>query len=105
MNLLERKLHLRSEYARSQDVKNRNYSDRIKHARRPGVIPREEYLTRAIEFAVRGNDLPHAKLNSDLVREIRINRHGLTAKAWAEKLGLHQRTIDKVRDFKSWRHV
>lgn len=53
----------------------------------------------------RGNELPHAKLNPDLVRTIRANRHGWTAKQWAAHLGLHKRTIDKVRDRESWSHV
>jgi hypothetical protein len=66
---------------------------------------RAEYLIRHHELHKRGNDLPQAKLNPDLVRQIRINRYGWTAKQWADHLNLHHRTIDKVRDFRSWRHV
>lgn len=55
--------------------------------------------------AKRGNDLPHAKLNPETVGAIRANRFGWTAKQWAAHLGLHIRTIDKVRDRKSWSHV
>ncbi len=58
-----------------------------------------------MDTAKRGTDLPHAKLTEDKVRAIRQNRHGWTAKQWAESLGLHQRTIDKVRDLRSWVHV
>lgn len=67
---------------------------------------RAQYLCGGAHLtARRGNDLPHAKLNPDLVREIRTNRHGLTAKQWADQLGLHVRTVDKVRDRRSWSHV
>ena len=67
---------------------------------------REQYLCGGSYItAKRGNDLPHAKLTPDVVREIRANRHGITAKQWADRLGLHVRTIDKVRDRKSWSHI
>ena len=51
----------------------------------------------------RGNSLPHAKLTEPLVREIR--KPGRTARQWAQTLGLHIRTIDKVRQYRSWWHV
>lgn len=57
------------------------------------------------EYAARGNDLPHAKLNPELVREIRVNRKGETAKQLGARLGVHHMTIEKVRYFKSWVHV
>lgn len=66
---------------------------------------RAEYRSRQRELAARGEQLPQAKLNEILVRQIRENRLGLTARQWAEQLGVHQRTIDKVRDYRSWRHV
>lgn len=59
----------------------------------------------AMTIAKRGSDLPHAKLDEAKVRAIRENRHGLTAKQWAALLGVHQRTIDKVRDRRSWTHI
>lgn len=69
-------------------------------------MTRAEYINGgAMLTCKRGSELPQSRLNADLVREIRRNRHGLTAKQWAEKLGLHVRTIDAVRTFKSWRHV
>lgn len=37
------------------------------------------------------------KLNEQAVREIRINRNGLTDKAQAEKYGVHRNTIWLVR--------
>ena len=55
--------------------------------------------------AVRGAALPHSKLNDELVREIRENRPGLTARQWGERLGLHYRPIEKVRHFETWSHV
>ena len=68
-------------------------------------MTRNEYLSRAHEFAPRGERLPQSRLNAEIVRAIRTNRRGLTARQWAEQLGVHQRTIDKVRDYRSWRHV
>lgn len=55
--------------------------------------------------ALRGTALPQAKLDEAKVRAIRTNRAGWTAKQWAQHLGLHVRTIDKVRDRRSWSHV
>lgn len=67
-------------------------------------ICRDEYLSRAHEFALRGERLPHARLNADVVREIRASR-AMTAKQWAEKLGVHIRTVTGVREYRTWRHV
>ena len=66
---------------------------------------RNEYLSTLIITARRGLDLPQSKLNPDLVREIRINRHGMTARAQADRYGVHYRTIEKVRHYETWRHV
>ena len=68
-------------------------------------IDRREYLSRMREFAARGSALPQSRLNPELVREIRATRGKRTAKSWAQELGTHQRTIDKVRDYGSWVHV
>jgi hypothetical protein len=68
-------------------------------------MTRSEYLSTSKSNARRGSDLPQSKLNPALVREIRINRLGMTAKAQAEKYGVHYRTIEKVRHFESWRSV
>lgn len=64
---------------------------------------REEYLKRAVEFARRGNELGHAKLTPELVKAIR--EPGRTAKQWSLELGLHVRTIEAVRSYKTWRHI
>ena len=68
-------------------------------------MSREEYLAAPVLYAKRGEALPHSKLDADTVMAIRVNKLGLTAKQWANKLGLHYRTIEKVRYFESWRHV
>ena len=69
-------------------------------------MTREEYLCGGARMTCpRGNRLPHAKLNPELVLEIRKNRHGLTAKQWAEKLNVHVRTIEGVRSYRTWGHV
>ena len=66
---------------------------------------RHEYLCSTVEFASRGNDLPHAKLTPDIVRDIRINKHGKTAAQWAQLLNVHIRTIEAVQSRKNWSHV
>jgi hypothetical protein len=66
---------------------------------------RAEYISTAILIAPRGLDLPQSKLTPDLVREIRINRHGLTARSQSDKYGVHIRTIEQVRLYKTWRHI
>lgn len=68
-------------------------------------MTRTEYLLRHHEFHARGNQLPHAKLTPEAVRAIRANRNGETAKQLASRYGVHVRTIDKVRDRRSWGHV
>ena len=55
--------------------------------------------------ALRGNELPQAKLNPDVVREVRANRHGKTAKQLASELGVHYRTIEKINYGETWKHV
>ena len=66
---------------------------------------RLEYLTRAREFASRGESRPNAKMCPEKVRQIRENRRGETAKQMAERFGVHYRTIEKVRYYETWTHV
>ena len=66
--------------------------------------------------AKRGEDLPQSKLTEDDVRLIRqahaealaeikrLQQH-VSARALAEKFGVHVRTIEKVLSYQSWRHV
>lgn len=66
--------------------------------------------------AMRGNELPQAKLTPLLVIEIRRRNEEkqrriaelnakYSAKAMAADLGVHVRTIEKVLRYESWRHV
>jgi len=64
---------------------------------------RAEYLTRAREFASRGESRPNAVLSPDIVRLIRADRR--TTKELAAEFGCHYRTIEKVRYFETWIHV
>lgn len=53
----------------------------------------------------KGTSLPKARLDEAKVKAIRENRHGWPAWKWAELYNVHIRTIDKVRNYGSWRHV
>lgn len=53
----------------------------------------------------RGNKLPQAKLNPDLVRQIRGSTRTKAAWKWAEELNCHIRTIEKARNYGSWKQV
>ena len=69
-------------------------------------MTRNEYLSGgAYQSALRGEKLPQSKLDAEKVRAIRLNRHGKTAKDLAAEYGVHIRTIDKVRDRRSWAHI
>ena len=69
-------------------------------------MTRHEYRNGgALQSAMRGSDLPHARLTPAIVREIRANRQGMTAKQWADQIGVHHRTIEKVRSYETWIHV
>lgn len=52
-----------------------------------------------------GNEWNHSRLNPDLVRQIRKSVYKKPARIWAEELGVHIRTIEKVREGNSWRQV
>ncbi len=66
-------------------------------------MTREEYLSRAREFASRGEARPNAVMSPDLVRLVRADRR--TAKELAAEIGCHYRTIEKVRHYETWCHV
>lgn len=68
-------------------------------------IDRMEWQTRAREFASRGERLPQSRLTEQAVRAIRRNVHGMTAKQWADRLGVHVRTVEAVQSYRNWRHV
>lgn len=50
-----------------------------------------------------GENSPVAKLNDDLVREIRLSKEKTVA--MSRRLGVCRHTIQKVRARKSWRHI
>lgn len=66
---------------------------------------REEYRSRAAEFAPRGERVGVSKLDENKVRWIRRNRHGFSCKLQAALLGVHYRTVQKVRYGETWCHV
>jgi hypothetical protein len=69
-------------------------------------IDRRTYQINAIDYAKRGNDLPHAKVNAEIVRKIRMDADaGITAKSQAAEYGVHIRTIEAIRSYKTWRSV
>jgi len=65
--------------------------------------------------AVRGTDLPQAKLNEDdviLIRALVMERNRLisearklTDKKISEKFGIHPNTVWKLTKYGSWKHV
>lgn len=80
---------------------NRHLADNRRHQKGYRHMPRSEYLTRAIEFAPRGEALAK-KLNRTKVLQIRENPLGLTDKQQAEKYGVHPNTIYKIRKRLIW---
>ena len=69
-------------------------------------ISRSDYLCDPRKYAKSGNQLPHAKVNPEIVRNIRMaSGQGVTAKCQASEYGLHIRTIEAIRSYKTWRHV
>lgn len=85
-------------------------------ARRPGAMPRDEYLARARELAPRGQALPQSRLSDEDVADIRsaarqreaLRKHirdNLSNEALAKRLGVHVRTVEKVLSLETWGHV
>ena len=69
-------------------------------------MDRGEYMSRAIEFAVRGRDLPQSKLHPYHVKKIRTrNEYGVPRWFLAKEYGVHLRTIDKVCTYETWINV
>lgn len=71
--------------------------------RQPGYqrTPRDEYLVRHHEFHKRGEALAK-KLDAKTVALIRKNKKGLTAKQQAQKYGVHENTIYRIRHRVAW---
>ena len=79
-------------------------------------LKRDEYLSRASEFAVRGQDLPQTKLIDLDVLAIRSAvkqrenlrkyiKDNLSNEALAKKFGVHTRTIEKITQYTTWNHL
>lgn len=66
-------------------------------------MTRAEYLSCPSLYARRGLALPQARLTPQAVRDIRASTE--TAAQCAMRYGVHIRTTDKVRTYRSWRHV
>lgn len=80
------------------------------------AMNRDDYLMRAHEFALRGEELPQTKLNVDAIREIRAAqekredlrlhiKENLSNEALAKKFNVHVRTIEKAIQYGSWRQA
>lgn len=66
-------------------------------------ISRRDYQINAHQYAKRGEELPHSKLTSEKVRKIRMDaEQGITAKSQASEYGVHIRTIEAIRSYKTW---
>ena len=79
-------------------------------------LERGEYLSRSREFALRGQELPQAKLLDLDVVTIRsaakqresLRKHirdNLSNAALAKKFGVHLRSIEKIVQYNSWSHI
>jgi hypothetical protein len=79
-------------------------------------LERGEYLSRSREFALRGQELPHAKLLDLQVIDIRSAkrqrdallkhiRDNLSNAALCAKYGIHIRTLEKIISRETWSHL
>ena len=79
-------------------------------------LERGEYLSRSREFALRGQELPQAKLLDLDVVSIRsaakqresLRKHikdNLSNEALAKKFGVHVRSIEKIVQYNTWSHI
>lgn len=97
-------------------ARTRYADNHVKPPRRPGVLERSEYLLRARELAVRGQDLPQAKLLDLDVVAIRsavkqresLRKHirdNLSNEALAKQFGVSVRAIERITSSETWGHV
>lgn len=68
-------------------------------------IDRHEYEVRVHEFTRRGEDLPQAKLNAEIVRKLRETTYLIPAREWADRLGVSKSAIERARQGETWGHV
>ena len=92
------------------------YSDHAIQVRREGTKSRHEYLQSARSMALRGQELPHAKLLDIDVVSIRsaarqreaLRKHirdNLSNEALAKSYGVHVRNIERIVSYETWSHV
>lgn len=97
-------------------ARTRYADNQTKPARRAGTMERREYLQRARELAVRGQDLPQAKLLDLDVVTIRsavrqreaLRKHirdNLSNDALAKQFGVSVRAIERITANETWGHV
>ena len=88
----------------------------MKQTRPDGRLDRAEYLSRAREFAPRGQDLPQTKLLDLEVAAIRsavrqrekLRQHiadNLSNRALAQQYGVSLRTIERLTQHETWSHI
>ena len=94
-----------------------NYSLNFgKAIRGKGVISREQYRLEAVFQVKRGEELPQSKMSDDDIQAIRSAakqrenmrkyiKDNLSNEALARQFGVHNRTIEKILSFETWRHV
>lgn len=84
--------------------------------RKAGTLGRHEYLVRASELALRGQDLPQSKLLDIDVIDIRSAhrqrlklltyiRENLSNAALAKRHGVAQSSIEKIVSYHAWGHL
>ena len=64
-------------------------------------LPRAEYVQRAVEMAPRGSKLAK-KLTVHDVQVMRLNVHGRTDKQQAERFGVSESMVYKIRKGERW---
>jgi DNA-binding NarL/FixJ family response regulator len=94
-----------------------NYSNHVGgRQRKAGTQDRHKYKQSATANALRGQELPHAKLLDIDVIDIRSAhrqrlkllqyiRDNLSNEAIAKKHGVHHRTIEKIVSYETWGHI
>ena len=88
----------------------------MKQHRSETTLERGEYLSRAREFAPRGQELPQAKLldldvvaiRSAAIQRESLRQHireNLSNEALSRQFGVSVRSIEKVVQYESWSHI
>lgn len=88
----------------------------MKQSRPDHRLERGEYLSRTKEFALRGQELPQAKLLEMDVIDIRSMKRqrdnmikyikeNLSNDAICAKHGIHHRTLEKILSRETWSHL